>query len=83
MEAGLLPPFYTGCHEGIPGMSIDEVVDEQGLKTVGVLVGGSKRQDWDETFGPLNFLPFVGHNQDFPGKPGFLFAVLRLVSGIH
>ena len=45
MEAGLLPPFYTGCHEGIPGMSIDEVVDEQGLKTVGVLVGGSKRQD--------------------------------------
>ena len=83
IEAGLLPCLHTGCHEGIPGMSIDEFIDEQGLKTVGILVGGSKRQDRDERFGPLNFLPFVGYNRDFSGKPGLLFAVMRFISGIH
>jgi len=64
-------------------MSIDEFIDEQGLKAVGVLVGGPKRQDRDKRFGPLNFLPFVGYNRDFPGKPGLLFAVMRFISGIH
>jgi len=64
-------------------MSMDEFVDEQGLKTVGVLVGGSKRQDRDETFGPLNFLPVGGYNRDFPGEPGLLFAVMRFISRIH
>jgi hypothetical protein len=56
IEARLLPSLYAGCHEGIPGMSIDEFIDEQGLKTVGVSVGGSKSQGGDERFGPLNFL---------------------------
>ena len=64
-------------------MSIDKFIDEQGLKTMGVFVSRSKRQDGDERFGPLNFLPFVGYNRDFPGKPGLLFAVMRLISGIH
>jgi len=43
-------------------MSIDEFIDKQRLKMVGVLVGGSKRQDGDGRFGPLNFLPFIGYN---------------------
>jgi len=64
-------------------MSVDEFIDKQGLKTVGVLVGSPKRQDGDERFGPLNFLPFVGYDRDFPGKPRLLFAVMRLISGIH
>jgi len=64
-------------------MSIDEFVDEQGLKMVGELVGGSKRQDGDERFGPLNFLPVCGYNRDFPGQPGLLFAIMRFISGIH
>jgi len=64
-------------------MSIDKFIDEQSLKTVGVSVGGSKRQDGDERFGPLNFFPFVGYNRDFTGKPGLLFAVMRFISGIH
>jgi len=83
IEAGLLPSLHTGCHEDIPGMSVDKFIDEQGLKTVGVLVGGPKRQDGDERFGPLNFLPFVSYNRNFPGKSGLLFAVMRLISGIH
>jgi hypothetical protein len=64
-------------------MSVDEFIDEQGLKTGSVLVGGPKRQDGDERFDPLNFLPFVGYNRDFPGKPGLLFAVMRFISGIR
>ena len=83
IEARLLPSLHTGCHEGIPGMSVDEFIDEQGLKTVGVSVSGSKRQDGDERFGPLNFLPFVDYNRDVPGKPGLLFAVMRFISRIH
>ena len=83
IKARLLPSLQTGRHEGIPGMSVDEFIDEQGLKMVDVLVSGPKRQDGDERFGPLNFLPFIGYNQDFPGKPGLLFAVMRFISGIH
>jgi hypothetical protein len=83
IEAGLLPSLHTGRHEGVPGMSIDEFIDEQGLNTVGVFVSGSKRQDGDERFGPLNFMPFVGYNRDFPGKPALLFAVMRFISRIH
>ena len=64
-------------------MSIDKFIDEQGLKTVGVLVSSPKRQDGDERFGPLNFMPFVGYNPDIRGRPGFLFAVMRFISGIH
>jgi hypothetical protein len=64
-------------------MSVDEFIDEQGFKTVGVLVGGPKRQNRDERLRPLNFLLFVGYNRDFPGKPGLLFAVMRFISGIH
>jgi len=82
-EATLLPSMHTGCHEGIPGMSIDEFIDEQGLKTVGVSVGCSKRKNGDERFGPLNFLPFVGYNRGLPGKSGLLFAVMRFISRIH
>ena len=83
IEARLLPSLHTGCHEGIPGMAIDEFIDEQGFKTVGVLVSGPKRQDGDERFSPLNFLPFVGYNRDLPGKSGLLFAVMGFISGIH
>jgi hypothetical protein len=79
----LLPSLHTGRHEGVPGMSIDEFINEQRLKAVGVSVGGSKRQDGDENFGPLNFLPFVGYNRDFPGKPGLLFTVMCFISRIH
>ena len=64
-------------------MSIDKFIDEQGLKTMGVFVSRSKRQDGDERFGPLNFLPFIGYNRDLSGKPGLLFAVMRFISGIH
>ena len=64
-------------------MSVDEFIDEQGLETVGVLVSGPKRQNRDERFGPLNFLPFVGYNRDFSGKPRLLFPVMRFISGIH
>ena len=78
-----MPSLHTRCHEGIPGMSVDKFIDKQGFKTVGVLVGSPKRQDGDERFGPLNFLPFVGYNRDFPGKPGLLFAVMRFISGIY
>ena len=83
IEARLLPSLQTGRQEGIPGMSVDEFIDEQGLKMVDVLVSGPKRQDGDDRFGPLNFLPFIGYNRDFPGKPGLLFAVMRFISGIH
>ena len=68
IEVGLLPSL----HEGIPGMYVDAFNDEQGL--------GPRRQGGDET---VIFLPFVGYNRDFPGKPGFLFAVMRFISGIH
>ena len=64
-------------------MSIDEFIDKKGLKTIGVSVGGSKRQDGDERFGPLNFFPFRGYNRDFPGKTGLLFSVVRFISRIH
>lgn len=83
IEAGLLPSLHTGCHEGIPGISVDEFIDKQTFKTDNVLVGGSKRQDRNERFGPLHFLLFVGYNRDFPRKPGLLFAVMRFISGIH
>jgi hypothetical protein len=64
-------------------MSVDKFIDEQGLKTVGISVNGSKRQGGDERFGPLNFLPFVGYNRNFPRKPGLLFTVMRFISRIH
>ena len=83
IEARLFPSLQTGCHKGIPGMSVDEFIDEQGLEMVGVLVSGPKRQDGYERFGPLNFLPFIGYNRVFPGKPGLLFAVMYFISGIH
>jgi hypothetical protein len=60
-------------------MSVDKFIDEQGLKMVGVSVGGSKSQGGDERFGPLNFLPFVGYNRDLPRKPGLLFTLHRNV----
>ena len=64
-------------------MSVDEFIDEQGLKTVGILVNGPKRQGRDERLSPLNFLPFVGYNGNFSGKPGLLFAIMRFISRIH
>jgi len=64
-------------------MSVDKFIDEQGLKTVGVLVSGPKRQDGDERFSPLNFSPFVVYNRDLPGKSRLLFAVMRFISRIH
>jgi len=60
IKARLLPSFHTGCHEGIPGMSVDKFINKLTLKMDDVLVGNPKRQDGDERFGPLNFLPFVG-----------------------
>ena len=83
IEARLLPSVHTGCHEGIPGISVDQFINEQTLKTDDVLVGSPKRQDGDERFGPLNFSPFVGYNRDFPRKAGLLFAVMHFISEIH
>ena len=28
IQARLLPSLHTGCHEGIPGMSVDEFIDK-------------------------------------------------------
>jgi len=64
-------------------MSVDEFIDKKGLKTVGVSIGGSKRQGGDEWFCPLNFLSFVCYNRDFPGKPRLLFAVMSLIPRVH
>ena len=83
IESRLLPCIHTGCHEGIPGMSVDKFINKQTLKTDDILVGSPKRQDRDERFGPLNFSPFVVYNRDFPRKSGLLFSVMRFISGIH
>ena len=83
VEIGLLPSLDAGCHEGIPGMSINEFIDEKALETVEVLVGSPKRQDRNKGLAPLNLLFVLSYNRNFPRKSGLLFAVVRFISGIH
>ena len=83
IEARLSPSIHIGCHEGVPGMSVDEFINKQTLEADDVLVGSPKRQDRDETFGPMNLSPFVVYNRDFPRKSRLLFAIMGFISGIH